>query len=381
MKVRFWFATLLLLAACCAMADGSFAQEKKSPVSKQELLRLLRPTPGQRSVEQGDIAGEILERGIAFPADEKTLSELRRAGAKSFLIDAIEKAAKQALEPPPQPAPAQAAPPEAAPDRPRLKSQGEEPPQLTPEEEKAAREAALAKLPLIERARYYADEYLENLPNFIVTQFVTRSARNPGKKDWEIDDKLEIELTYSAEKGEKFKLIRINDKPTKMEYSQLSGATSTGEFGSMLASLFSPESKAEFKEVRQEVFNKRKTVVYDYRVKKAFSANRITDKNSGRSVVTAYAGSVWIDVETARALRIEQASEDIQPGFPITMAESAVEFDWVKIDGRPYLLPTYAEVILGSDPQRFYSRNVIELRNYKMFETELKILPEKDPPQ
>jgi hypothetical protein len=376
MSVRFCFATLLLLAACCAMAGISNAQEKKSPVSKQELLRLLRPTPGARSMEQGDIAGQILERGIAFPVDEQTLSEFRRAGARSFLIEAIEKAAKQALEPP-----AQAAPAAAAPDRPRLKAQSEEPPQLTPEEEKAAREAALATLPLIEKARYYADEYLENLPNFIVTQFVTRSARRPGKKDWEIDDKLEIELSYSAEKGEKFKLVRINDKPTSMDYSQLKGATSTGEFGSMLASLFSPDSKTDFKEIRPEMFRNRKTVVYDYRVKKAFSANRITDKNSGRSVITAYSGSVWIDVETARALRIEQASEDIQPGFPITMAESAVEFDWVKIDDRPYLLPTYAEVILGSDPERFYSRNVIELKNYKMFETELKILPEKDPPR
>jgi hypothetical protein len=51
----------------------------------------------------------------------------------------------------------------------------------------------------------------------------------------------------------------------------------------------------------------------------------------------------------------------------------------VTIAGEKYLLPVYAELILGRDAERFYSRNVIELRNYHMFETDLKILPEKDP--
>jgi hypothetical protein len=118
-------------------------------------------------------------------------------------------------------------------------------------------------------------------------------------------------------------------------------------------------------------------VVYDFRVKKAFSSNTITDRSSGRTVTTAYSGSVWIDVETGRTLRIEQSSEDIQRGFPINLAESAVEYDWITIDGQKYILPIYAEMILGSDTDRYYSRNVIQLRNYHMFDTDLKILPEK----
>jgi hypothetical protein len=40
-------------------------------------------------------------------------------------------------------------------------------------------------------------------------------------------------------------------------------------------------------------------------------------------------------------------------------------------------LPVYAEAILGNDLKRYYLRNVIELRNYRMFDTDLKILPEK----
>jgi len=233
------------------------------------------------------------------------------------------------------------------------------------------------KLPLLDQARYHAAEFMNDLPNFVVMQIVTRSVRTPGKKYWRQQDKLEIELSYRAKAGEQFKLVRYNDKPTQMTYDQLKGATSTGEFGSILGALFSPQSQAEFKEVRRKIFRGHQTVIYNFRVKEAFSSNTITDVNNGRTVTTAYSGSVWIDAESGRALRIEQSAEDIQPGFPITLAERAVEYDWIILEGQRYLLPVYAEVILGHALKRYYLRNVIELRNYHMFDTDLKILPDK----
>jgi hypothetical protein len=235
----------------------------------------------------------------------------------------------------------------------------------------------VTKLPLLDQARRHAGEFMNELPNFVVTQIVTRSVRTPGKKDWRHQDKLEIELSYRAKTGEQFKLMRYNDKPTQMTYDQLKGATSTGEFGSILGAVFSPESQAEFKEVRREAFRGRQTVIYNYSVKKMFSGNTITDGNSGRAVTTPYSGSVWIDTESGRVLRIKQSTEDIPPGFTITSAERAVEYDWITLDGQRYLLPVYAEVILGNDLKRYYLRNVIELRNYHKFDTDLKILPEK----
>jgi hypothetical protein len=376
MRKRIVFAALLLLAAP-HFVENVAAQEKKPPFTREEIVRRLKPTPGVRS-EQADLAVEIAERGVAFPVNDQTLAELRKAGARAFVIEAIQRAADDAARPKSQSPPAPAPPTENT-DRPRLRPRPPDEPQIPEPDQAAARAEALKRLPLLEQARYHAAEFMEELPNFIVTQFVTRYVQTPQKKDWQAQDKLEVELSYSAKQGEKFKLLRLNGKPTNQNYEQLGGATSTGEFGSMLAALFSQRSQAEFKKVKRETFRGRQAVIYDFRVKKAHSSNQITDKNTNRTVTVGYQGSVWIEVETARVLRVEQAADDIQPGFPVTLIESAVEYDWVTIAGARYLLPVYAEVIMGRDADRFYTRNVIELRDYRVFDTDLKIIPEKEP--
>jgi hypothetical protein len=327
MRKQIVFATFLL-STCYVFGGNGFGQETEKPFTKQEILRLLTTTPGTR-YEQGNLAGEIVQRGIDFPADEKGLP---------------------------------------SPDSPST---------ATEEAQRDAPKIDVAKLPLLDQARNHAAEFMDDLPNFVVTQIVTRSVRTAKKKDWQQQDKLEIEVSYRAKTGEQFKLVRYNDKTTQMTYDQLKGATTAGEFGSILGALFSPQSQAEFKEVRRETFHGHQTVIYDFRVSKEFSSNTITDFNSGRTVTTAYSGRVWIDTESGRTLRIEQSADDIQPGFPITSAKRSVEYDWIIIDRQRYLLPVYAEVILGNDLKRYYLRNVIELRNYRMFDTDLKILPEK----
>ena len=327
MRRQIVFATFLL-STCCVFRGNGFGQEAKKPFTKQEILRLLTPTLGTR-YEQGNLAGEIVQRGIDFPTDKKGLS---------------------------------------SPDSPST---------ATEEAQRDAPKIDGAKLPLLDQARNHAAEFMDDLPNFVVTQIVTRSVRTAKRKDWQQQDKLEIEVSYRAKTGEQLKLVRYNDRPTQMTYDQLKGATTAGEFGSILGALFSPQSQAEFKEVRRETFHGHQTVIYDFMVKKEFSSNTITDVNSGRTVTTAYSGRVWINTESGRTLRIEQSSDDIQPGFPITLAKRSVEYDWTIIDSQRYLLPVYAEVILGNDLKRFYLRNVIELRNYRMFDTDLKILPEK----
>jgi hypothetical protein len=337
------------------------AQESRPPFTKAEILKALQPVPGKR-VEQGDLAGEIAARGVSFKVDEKTLEDFRRAGARGFVIEAIKRAASDSERPKLQSQPTEARPVESA---------------ITDREPSAEE---IKRRPFQDQARYHAGKFLEELPNFIVTQIVSRFVRTPGKQDWQTQDKLEIELTYSDKDGEKFKLLKVDGRPTSQKYETLGGATSTGEFGGMIAALVDPQSRAQFKELRKEEFRGRKTVVYDFAVKKAHSVYQLNHQPSGRKTTVGYQGTVWIDLETARMLRVEYAAEGILPNFPLTMAESAVEYDWVTVAGNRYFLPIYAEFILGNEPSRFYQRNVVEFRNYRVFDTDVKLILEKDPP-
>jgi hypothetical protein len=343
--------TLTLLMTLSPTAIRQSTQNLAAPMTRQEINSQLKEAEA-RKLSQADIAAEVERRGIAFTVDEKTLSELRRTGARSFLLDTIQRAGKNAGRP-----------------------QVSDPEPVDDEAQRRARDGATYALPILEQARGHAAEFAEELPNFIVTQLVSRYVRAPENKDWQLEDKLEIELTYRAGKGEEFKLLRVNGKPARQSYNDIGGSTSTGEFGSILAGLFSPNSKAEFKEIKRETFHGRPTVVYDFKIKKANSRSAISDFNSKKSVVAGYSGTVWIDTETARALRIEESHDDIPAGFPVSLSENAVEYDWITIAGERYLLPVRAEVLLGMNDQKIYTRNVIEFSGYRKFEAKIKVDP------
>ncbi len=356
-------ATMAFLLVCCLglTLDRGLGQDASEPLSKQELLQLL-DRARHREITQAEIAAIVERRGLKFIVDDRMLDEFRRAGARSFLLGAIKRASRATA-------------------RKRLSSS--EAPSSTIPPQAVSQEThvpASRQDSLIERARYHALQYVRELPNFVVTQIVTRYVRTPGMTDWQRQDRLEIELTYRTDSGESFKLLRINGAPTTLSYEELGGSTSTGELGSLLAGVFAPQSHATFKEVGHETFRGRPTVVYDFRVLTRYSKSHITDKNSGQTIVSGFQGSVWIDVETQRVLRLELSHDDIPPGFPITLAENAVEYDWVTIAGERYLLPVRAEVLLGRDRERYYTRNVIEFRRYRKFEAELQVIPENSPP-
>jgi hypothetical protein len=342
-------------------ADASKRDE--NPVSIGEIMAMLEQSAAGK-ISQGDIAARVFNRGINFTPNERAIEQIQQAGAELFLLDTIQRAGESATQP-------------KLTVRTSDTDPDPDPDQETDQEaRRRARSDMMARMPLIEQARYKALDFAGELPNFVVTQVVTRSVQHPGTRDWRVQDRLEVQLTYRADKGEEYKLVSIDGKPTWQSYDQLGGSTSAGEFGSFLASLFAPPSKAQFREVKHENFRGRDTVVYDFTVRKVNSTVQITAKEQGRSIITGYKGSLWVDPDTKQVLRVESSSFDIEPGFPITLAENSVEYDWVTIAGERYLLPVRAEVLLGRDRDRYYSRNLIEFRNYHKYEGDVKLIPD-----
>jgi hypothetical protein len=94
-----------------------------------------------------------------------------------------------------------------------------------------------------------------------------------------------------------------------------------------------------------------------------------------QTVVTAYTGSIWVDPSTARVLRIESQARNIPSDFPIDTVESAIDYSFVTIEGKSFLLPVHAESLGCQRGSSFCTHNLIDFRNYHEFKGDIKILP------
>jgi hypothetical protein len=216
----------------------------------------------------------------------------------------------------------------------------------------------------IEKAREVAGTFLENLPNYVCQEITTRYGSETRVPSWNVIDVLSADVVFESGK-ESYRNILINGKPLKKPPEE-SGAWSTGEFGSILAELFSPGSAAKFKYAQEDSIAHRPASVYDYSVERLRSSWKI--QVPGQYIMPAYKGSVWLDKESAHALRIEMQAKEIPEEFPRISVETAVDYDYITL-GTPdkYLLPIRAEVLSCDRGSNQCDRNVIEFRNYHKF--------------
>jgi hypothetical protein len=232
------------------------------------------------------------------------------------------------------------------------------------------------------------------MPDFLVKQIIRRSVAYGNTTNWIPQDNLTIAVGYRANAGEEYKLLTVNGIPAADEvkeskdYSKyVKGATSTGvEYISAVADVFKPESKTDFRVVDTDTLQGRRTVVYEYLVEKDLSRLSLTVGDTGNSTIVGSRGRIWIDRELDRVLRFEQIATEIPADFPIRAASTLIDYDWVTINERKYLLPTRSEILLTTASPRMVlqSRNDVRFRNYQKFSAELKVVDEvegdDDPP-
>ena len=216
----------------------------------------------------------------------------------------------------------------------------------------------------IAKAREVAGSFVEGLPNYVCQELTTRYASETRVPSWNVIDTVSAEVVYENGK-ESYRNLQINGKPTKKPPEE-SGAWSTGEFGTILANLFSPGADAAFKYAQDDTIAHLAASVYDFQVTRARSSWKIWVP--GQYILPAYKGSVWIDKQSAHALRIEMQAKDIPEEFPRISVETAVDFDYITL-GTPekFLLPVHAEVLSCARGSNECDRNVIDFRNYHKF--------------
>ncbi len=242
---------------------------------------------------------------------------------------------------------------------------------------------------ILDKTRDNTRNAVEDMPDFVVKQVITRSAAFAGTGNWRPYDNLVIGVSYSSEKGEQYRVLAknglpITDSVTANSYSGLDGATSGGEFVEDLQKIFKPESKTKFNLLTTDVIRGRRTVVYEYEI--AIENNK--DGGVGLKPSAGYSpagekGKIWIDRETFRVLRVEYVLTDIEPSFAVKAVSKTIDYDMVEIAGEKYLLPTISDFrgTVENGRSREEQRNVIRFKNYQKYGTEVKILDDDIKPE
>ncbi len=346
----------LVILCVVALGGGALsasARQQQKPLTNEEFLALVRQLPKSPQAKQ-ELIDEIRRRGVAFTLTGGMRSFVAtKSGNDEELRRVLEEAERRFRDP-------------------------AHVPTLPPAAESEA---------LMRKTREETLNAVDQMPDFVVRQLVTRAVALGASQNWRTSDRLVVAVSYRAAEGERYRLLSVNGTTNSSadergDYREAGGANSTGEFVSMLKSIFKDAEAAHFKALDTDTLRGRRAVVYEYDIKLKDSSYVLSHGDAeGDSVVVAHKGKIWVDREKARVLRIESQSYDVPRDFPMRASNVALDYDWVTIPGQgEYLLPARSVVVMTVDErgQTAQFRNDIRFRNYQKFGTELKIIEEDD---
>lgn len=335
---------LLLVSFIAAFSLVAIGQDK--PLAQTEYVRMLYAIKGNSGIEP--LVEALRRRGINFAVSDGLRGLTRsKSGNNEDLKRALEEAERRRLNP--------------------------EATKLPPPSVSSS---------ILEKTTVNTLALLDDMPDFVVKQVITRSEAYAGTGNWRPYDNLIIAVSYSSEKGEQYKVLSKNGAPVDSEtsnsYSGLDGATSGGEFVEDLTKIFKADSKTRFEVESTDVVRGRAALVYNYQIELA------NNKHGGvglkgpiyRSSPAGEKGRIWIDKDNFRVLRIEYQLIDIEPNFPVKAVTKFIDYDQVEIAGEKYLLPVLSDFrgVVESTGKCFESRNLIRFKNYQKFGSEVRIL-------
>jgi len=378
--------TLFLLLVCAILS--TLSGESDLPLSQDQLKPLILDHQHHK-ISEDRVLYLIADRGLSFDVDASFINSLKQIGATRLILDAVKangrarpvrtpggKTSESAPDPI-TPKPASGPPPRdsgtAAPGQP-IKEDRE----AKPVAEKATHPSSAPQLgwdQFLEEVRQSALQHTEDLPNFICAQVTRRYLDASGSDRWQSQDTLQAELTYNQKK-ENYANVLVNGRPSNRPFEDLGGTLSIGEFGSILRALFMPQSQAKFWKEREENFRGVQTLVIGFSVPQSTSSWTLSFENS-HSLKVAYRGHVWVDPEKKQVMKISQSTAQIPVTFPISYAETTTEYGYSSIrgiEGRQFLLPLRAELIMRESRQHSSTRNVIEFREFRKFTSDVKLV-------
>jgi hypothetical protein len=224
---------------------------------------------------------------------------------------------------------------------------------------------------LLDRAREYAAQYIENLPNFLVDQHVYRYRGEGLRPEWKRQDQIQVEVMYIDGK-EDYGNVRRNGRLLRKGSPEETGTWSTGELGSFLVMLLGASPQPKFKAAEEPV-------EFDGVLARAYDFTAHTEPGNweiriGGTARPPFQGRIWVEEEAGRVLRIEMDSRQLPPTYAVDKVELAIDYGWVEIAGQRYFMPVRSENLSCYRGNVTCMRNEIFFRNYRKFGVESQVL-------
>jgi len=329
---------LLLVTSLILTAAGEM------PLTVEKLTEFIKSAVSMKQPDK-QVAEMLRHFKMTEKLDDRTIEELQSLGAGPKTVAALKDLGD-----------ASASLPEAAPPPPKPVVVPIPPPD------------SVEQAKIIDQARDYVANYTKGLPNFICLQVTRRDVDRAGNgTNWYHMDTITAKLSYNGQ-HEDYEVIMKNDAPvTNVKMDSLGGTVSAGEFGSMMAEVFDPQSQAQFSWDHWATLRGRRTYVFAYDIAQENSRYHIIEKETGKDIVPAYRGLVYIDRDNEVVTKLTPNPYNIPADFPVHEAHESLDYDLQKIGDMEYMLPLKA--VLTSKLSRYGTKNDIEFRLYRKFET------------
>jgi hypothetical protein len=329
----------LALAAVIALAQAARTAE--------ELVSYIKTAIAQK-YKDADVAASVQHMRLSTRLDPNTVTELQHLGAGPKTVAALTKLAESS-------AGAAAAAPKAEPVA--------IPAPSAAEQKSIIREVGENSL-----------NYTSSLPNYICRQVTKRRVDPNGSGSFRDVDSIVEQLTFFDQK-ESYKVVLVNNSmvTNNLQHDQLGGATSSGEFGSILRSIFLPESHTDFNWGRWATLRGHPQLVFEFET--GAQVYSIRHSESRRTIATRIHGEVFVDRDTKMVMRVHMECEGIPSDFPIRAVSVDLDYDFGDVGGQQFLLPLKSDV--RSREANYVSWNEVTYSGYRKFSADATITFDK----
>ena len=338
-----WTAQLVLLVVL------SIAAQAQSKLTVEQLVSFVKSSV-QLHHDDRTMANYIKKNvKLSNRLDARTVEELQGMGAGPQTVAALKGLITESatLEPPPPPAPKLVVVGPPAPD-------------------------SIEQKQILAEITENAQNYIKSLPNFICLQVTRRYGDSSGLENFRLIDTIAERLSYFEQK-EDYKVVSVNGVPAtgNVKHEQQTGASSSGEFGSILKEIFDPETQTDFNWERWATLRGKRMYVFNFHVHQLHSQYTIYSAEVKRTIIVGYHGLVYADRDAKMVMRIMMEAEDLPADFPVQSVNLDMNYDFMKISGQPYLLPLKSEI--RSHEGKFMVKNEVEFRLYNRFGADTSI--------